>query len=104
MFMPLMWGLMDISASEWKVPAKEFWQKSSVAFLLDGVSIWLVFMPMLKDVLILVGKVTRTRPKNVCLEIMKNVLSSCILVAPCVIVMTIYGFLVSFTTLLAIAT
>jgi len=102
MFMPLMWGLMDISASEWQVPAKEFWQKSSFAFLLDGVSVWLVFMPMLKEVLILVGKLTRTRPKNQCLEIMKNFLSSCTLVVPCVIVMATYGYLFSFYTLLPV--
>eukprot|EP00435_Cladocopium_sp_Y103_P040868 s244_g11.t1 len=91
MFMPLMWAFMDISASEWQLPAKDFWQKSSLAFLLDGVSIWLVFMPMLKDVLILVGKLTRTRPKNQCLEIMKNSLSSCSLMVPCVIVMATYS-------------
>ena len=104
MFMPLMWGLMDISASEWQVPAKEFWQKSSFAFLLDGVSVWLVFMPMLKEVLILVGKLTRTTPKNQCLEIMKNFLSSCTLVVPCVIVIATYGYLFSFYTLLPVAT
>ena len=104
MFMPLMWGLMDISASEWKVPAKAFWQKTSFAFLLDGVSIWLIFMPMLKDVLCLVGKLTRTRPKNQCLEVMKNFWSSCALVVPCVVVMAAYGFFFSFITLLPIAT
>eukprot|EP00435_Cladocopium_sp_Y103_P035893 s244_g9.t1 len=102
MFLPLMWAFMDISASEWQLPAKEFWQKSSLAFLLDGASIWLVFMPMLKDVLILVGKLTRTRPKNQCLEVLKNFLSSCSLVVPCVMVMATYGFLFSFVTLLTI--
>ncbi|CAL1135791.1 unnamed protein product [Cladocopium goreaui] len=102
MFMPLMWGLMDISASEWQLPAKEFWQRSALAFLLHGLSIWLVFMPMLKDVLILVGKLTRRRPKSQCLEVMKNFLSSCTLIVPCAIVMATYAFSFSLTTLLPI--
>eukprot|EP00435_Cladocopium_sp_Y103_P029665 s244_g7.t1 len=102
MFMPLMWGLMDISASEWQLPARDFWQKSALAFLLHGLTIWLMFMPMLKDVLILVGKLTQMRPKNQCLEVLKNFLSSCTLIVPCAIVMATYTFSFSLITLLPI--
>eukprot|EP00435_Cladocopium_sp_Y103_P009441 s3401_g2.t1 len=87
MFVPLMWGFMDIGASEWHI-----WPGASIAFHIDGLSVWLVFMPMLKDVLVLVGKLTRTRPRSQCLEVLKNLLASFTLTLPALVVMGTYAF------------
>ncbi len=87
MFMPIMWAFMDYAASDARFGATQY----TPAFLLDGLSIWLVFMPMLKDVLIFVGEVTRARPKSLFMEIVKNsLLASMSLLLPAMIVMGTY--------------
>ena len=87
---PIMWAFMDGSASEERFYPGQLWTRWTAAALLEGLSIWLVFMPMLKDVWILVGEVTRARPKNQCMEIMKNSLASMALLLPAMIVMGSY--------------
>ena len=90
MFMPIMWAFMDYAASEQRFFPGRFWMRHTPAFLLDGLSIWLVFMPMLKDVLLLVGEVTRARPKSLLMEIIKNSFASMSLLLPAMIVMGTY--------------
>ncbi len=90
MFMPIMWAFMDYAASEGRFFPGQFWMRYTPAYLLDGLSIWLVFTPMLKDVLLLVGEVTRARPKRLFMEIIKNSLASMTLLLPAMIVMGTY--------------
>lgn len=67
-----------------------FTTKWTGAALLEGLSIWLLFMPILKDVLVLVGEVTRVRPKSLLMEVIKNSLASMTLLLPLMIVMGTY--------------
>ena len=82
MFMPIMWAFMDHAASEERFYPGQFWVKWTGAALLEGLSIWLLFMPILKDVLVLVGEVTRVRPKSLLMEVIKNSLASMTLTSP----------------------
>lgn len=88
MFIPFMWAFMDLGVSEWNdTKHREYlWQTKGPCFFLDGLSLWLLFMPRLKDVWIVIAELTQTRPKNLCLEVIKNILASLTLLLPCAIV------------------
>mmetsp|Transcript_39514 Transcript_39514/g.80826 ORF Transcript_39514/g.80826 Transcript_39514/m.80826 type:complete len:530 (+) Transcript_39514:86-1675(+) len=90
MFMPIIWAFMDHAASEERFYPGQFWVKWTGAAMLEGLSIWLLFMPILKDVLVLVGEVTRVRPKSLLMEVIKNSLASMTLLLPLMIVMGTY--------------
>eukprot|EP00438_Fugacium_kawagutii_P027697 Skav213627 [mRNA] locus=scaffold2986:641389:642846:- [translate_table: standard] len=88
MFIPFLWAFMDFAVSEWNsTKHREYlWQTKGLDFFLDGLSIWLLFMPRLKDIWILIAELTQKRPKNLCLEVMKNILASPTLLLPCAVV------------------
>lgn len=88
--MPLMWGFMDHAASEWQLPSSDIWRKAGPAFLLYGLTIWLIFIPTMRDFLLLIGKLTRARPRSLCLEVLKNLLACFILFLPSAAVMACY--------------
>ena len=90
MFMPIIWAFMDHAASEERFYPGQFWVKWTGAAMLEGLSIWLLFMLILKDVLVLVGEVTRVRPKSLLMEVIKNSLASMTLLLPLMIVMGTY--------------
>lgn len=88
MFIPFMWAFLDLGVSEWNsTKHREYlWQTKGLDFFLDGLSLWLLFMPRLKDVWVLIAELTQKRPKNLCLEVIKNILASLTLLLPCAIV------------------
>ena len=67
---PLLWAFMDLSASfsHWHFE----WTHISLAFLLEGLMIWLVAIPSIKNVLIIICKLSRSKGRTLCTEILKN--------------------------------
>ena len=90
-FVPIMWGFMDYSATFSRVEGP-FWSHSSPAVFADGLVVWLVGMPTLKDWALLVCKLARARPSNRCLEGMKNTLTVCISLIPLISIGLIFTF------------
>ena len=88
--MPVMWAFMDLAATEWKVPYRDLWHFGSAAFLLDGLTIWLVICPLIKDGVVLVGKLTKARGSTPCWEVLKNLLLTAMFAIPAEIIQGIY--------------
>ena len=89
-FMPVMWAFMDLAASEWKLPYQDLWHFNSAAFLLDGLTIWLVICPLIKDGVVLVGKLTKARGSTPCWEVLKNLLLTAMFMIPAELIQGIY--------------
>ncbi|CAE7655314.1 pth [Symbiodinium microadriaticum] len=72
---PLTLAFMDVSAS-W-IPVDNIWElwfHPAPALLLEGLVLWLLFVPPTKDLLILLLRLSRRRPRSTCLELLKNAL------------------------------
>ena len=59
--------------------------------MLEGLVIWLLGFPAMKDLLVLFCRLTRTRPKNCCLEAIKNALALLLLAAPLCLLVAAYA-------------
>ena len=70
-FSPLMWAFMDYAASFSRTEGR-FWNHHSTIALADGLVVWIVAVPALKNWVLLVCKLARARPRNWFLEGMKN--------------------------------
>ena len=70
---PLLWAFMDLSASftHWVI-LSDFWKSTSLNYLLEGLMIWLVAVPSFKNVLIMICKLSRTKGRTLCIEILRN--------------------------------
>ena len=71
---PLLWTFIDLSASftHWQLIPSRFWTHSSVAYLLDGLMIWLVALPSVKNVVIMICKLSRSKSRTLFTEVLKN--------------------------------
>ena len=71
---PFLWTFMDLSASfsHWELIPSKFWGHISLNYLLEGLMIWLVAMPSVKNVLIMICKLSRSKGRTFCTEILKN--------------------------------
>ena len=69
---PIILAFMDVSASWTQVNFDSPWHHPAIALLLEGLVIWLLFVPATKDLLILLLRLGRRRPRNTCVELLKN--------------------------------
>lgn len=81
---PLIWAFADLSVSFVSSigDAKSGFRFETLALLLEGFSIWLLAIPSIKNVLILLCKITRRRPQDTCVEVLKNTVALCVVVLP----------------------
>eukprot|EP00438_Fugacium_kawagutii_P008135 Skav234376 [mRNA] locus=scaffold2071:164305:166340:- [translate_table: standard] len=89
---PLIWAFVDLSVSFVSSigDAKSGFRFETLALLLEGFSIWLLAIPSIKNVLILLCKITRRRPKNMCVEVLKNIAALCVVVFPIMQILACY--------------
>ncbi|CAE7810906.1 unnamed protein product [Symbiodinium microadriaticum] len=91
---PLILAFMDVSASwtrvnnEWK---EEMWSHPAIALLLEGLVLWLLFVPPTKDLLILLLRLARRRPRSTCLELLKNAMVLGTAAVPVLLVIVAYA-------------
>ncbi|CAE7942476.1 unnamed protein product [Symbiodinium sp. KB8] len=89
---PIILAFMDVSASftqpdnTWKL-----WEHPSVSLLLEGLVIWLLFVPANKDLLILLLRFGRRRPRSTCLELLKNLSVLVAAAVPVLVMVVAYG-------------
>jgi len=91
---PLMLAFMDVSASWTSVNhlwEAELWSHPAIALLLEGLVLWLLFVPPTKDVLILLLRLGRRRPRSTCLELLKNALVLGAAAVPILLVILAYA-------------
>ena len=71
--MPCFWTFLDLSVT-WTPDStfSTFWEHTSVTFLIEGLVLWLLAFPSVKDLLILFCRLTRTKGRTLCIEIFKN--------------------------------
>ena len=89
---PLILAFMDVSAS-WAQNDWEgvWWHHPWVALLVEGLVIWLLFIPANKDFMILLLRVGRHRPRSTCLELFKNLLVLGTVAIPVAVLIASYG-------------
>ena len=62
------------------------------SLLIDGLLIWILALPAVKDLLICFCRLLRKRPENFCLEALKNALTLLLILCPLVMLLASYGF------------
>ena len=73
--MPLFWTFLDLSVSFAPLfPSATFWERPSVSLLIDGLVVWLLVVPSVKDLLIMFCRLTRAKGRTLCIEIFKNLM------------------------------
>ena len=89
---PIILAFMDVSASWTQVDYPwKLWDHPSVALVLEGLMIWLLIVPATKDLLILLLRLGRRRPRNPCLELLKNLAALAAAVIPILVCVVAYG-------------
>ena len=89
---PIILAFMDVSASwtqadfPWKL-----WEHPAVALLLEGLMTWFLFVPANKDLLILLVRLGRQRPRSHCLELLKNLVVLAAAAIPPFVLVVAYG-------------
>ena len=71
---PVMWAFMDLSASYLSHPETRLWAHPSVLLLIEGLMLWLLGFPSVKDLLLMFCRVARAKHQNLYVEILKNLL------------------------------
>ena len=72
--MPLFWTFLDLSVSYSSHSSPTFWEHNSVRFLIEGLVLWLLAVPSVKDLLIMFCRLTRAKGRTLCIEIFKNLM------------------------------
>ncbi|CAE6926770.1 unnamed protein product [Symbiodinium sp. CCMP2592] len=85
---PIFLAFMDVSASMAVEPDD---QQPALALFLEGLVIWLCYVPAAKDVMILLVRLGRKRPRSTCLEILKNAVVVAAAASPVFVVLVTYG-------------
>ena len=85
---PLFLAFMDVSASMAIAPDD---QQPFLALLVEGLVLWLCYVPPTKDLMILLVRVGRKRPRSTCLEILKNALVLGAGASPVLVMLLTYG-------------
>ena len=98
---PIMLAFMDLSITFAQVKHLKdhvmehmtwpFWQHPAVALFLEGLVLWLLVIPSLKDPWILCCRIMRGKPNSRCLEAIKNAFTLALLVCPPCIITFCYG-------------
>ncbi|CAE7863063.1 unnamed protein product, partial [Symbiodinium microadriaticum] len=88
---PIMLAFMDVSASWTPDSNWNLWEHPSVALLLEGLAIWLLFVPADKDFFILLLRLGRQKPKSTCLELLKNLAVLAAAAVPVLVMVVAYG-------------
>ena len=70
---PFVWTFLDLSVSFAPFP-HPFWEHTSVALLTEGLVLWLLAFPSVKDLLIMFCTLTRAKGRTPCIEIFKNLM------------------------------
>ncbi|CAE7195531.1 unnamed protein product [Symbiodinium sp. KB8] len=94
---PVILAFMDVSAS-WAEHEWNLWAHPSPSLLLEGLVIWFLFVPANKDLLILLLRLGRQRPRSNCLELLKNLSVLAAAAVPVLVLAVAYG-LTRFTDL-----
>ena len=84
---PLFLAFMDVCAS---IAASPEAPQTALALLVEGLVLWLCYVPASKDLMILLVRVGRKRPSNTCLEILKNALVLGAVAAPVFVLLVAY--------------
>ena len=87
---PIMLAFMDVSAS-WAQHYWVPWEHPAIALLLEGLVIWFIFVPANKDLLILLLRLGRRRPRSTCLELLKNLSVLAAAAVPVLVLAVAYG-------------
>ncbi|CAE7518373.1 unnamed protein product [Symbiodinium sp. CCMP2456] len=89
---PIILAFMDVSASWTQADHPwELWEHPAVALLLEGLMIWFLFVPANKDLLILLLRLGRRRPRGTCLELLKNLSVLAAAAVPVLVLVVAYG-------------
>ncbi|CAE7279543.1 unnamed protein product [Symbiodinium sp. CCMP2456] len=89
---PIMLAFMDVSVSFAHLGSLwEPWDHNAVALLLEGLTIWFLFVPANKDLLILLIRIGRRRPRSTCLELLKNLSVLAAAAVPALALIVAYG-------------
>jgi len=72
--MPVFWTFLDLSVSFAPFASFTFWELPSVSLLIDGLVVWLLAVPSVKDLLIMFCRLTRAKGRTLCIEIFKNLM------------------------------
>lgn len=90
---PSMWLFLDISSSwafisDWKI-----WEGPPAAVLLEGLVIWLLAVPATKDLILCFCRMMRARPRSLCLEVLKNMMTLFFMFSPLAMITICYGLI-----------
>ena len=91
---PSMWLFLDISSSwasissisDWKI-----WDGPPAAVLLEGLAIWLLAGPATKELVLCFCRMMRARPRSLCLEVLKNIMTLFFMFSPIAMIPICYG-------------
>ena len=72
--MPFFWTFLDLSVTFAPFSSPTFWEHSSVKLLIEGLVLWLLAFPSVKDLLIMFCRLTRAKGRTLCIEIFKNLM------------------------------
>ncbi|CAL1162318.1 unnamed protein product [Cladocopium goreaui] len=92
---PVMLIFMDLCSSFASLPLMEggsVLQHPAPSLFIDGLLIWILALPAVKDLLICFCRLLRKRPENFCLEALKNALTLLLILCPLVMLLASYGF------------
>ena len=84
---PFLWAFLDLSASFASFfEFSRFWLRPSVTLFVEGLMLWLVALPNVKDVCIMICRFTRAKGRTLCLELLKNLM----VVFACALVLSVF--------------
>ena len=72
--MPSFWTFLDLSVTFTPFSSPTFWEHASVKLLIEGLVLWLLAFPSVKDLLIMFCRLTRAKGRTLCIEIFKNLM------------------------------
>eukprot|EP00434_Breviolum_minutum_P024591 symbB.v1.2.021721.t1/scaffold1893.1/size96936/6 len=72
--MPFFWTFLDLSVTFTPFSSPTFWEHASVKLLIEGLVLWLLAFPSVKDLLIMFCRLTRAKGRTLCIEIFKNLM------------------------------
>lgn len=88
---PIVWTFMDFAASFAENFELDLWWRSdTMCFLLEGLSIWLLAIPSIKNVMIPLSQLMQSKPASSFAEVLKNAGVSFIVSIPIMILLLCY--------------
>ena len=90
---PSMWLFLDISSSWTFISDWKIWEGPPAAVLLEGLVIWLLAVPATKDLILCFCRMMRARPRSLCLEVLKNMMTLFFMFSPLAMITICYGLI-----------